>query len=46
VPVQKQVTDYYKIEHIIDYIPIEKQEIVYVTQPKEIVDMKLQYVPV
>ena len=46
VPVQKQKTDYYRIEHVIDYIPIEKEDIVYVTQAKETVNMKLQYVPV
>lgn len=46
VPVQKVCTDYYQIEHIIDYMPIEKEEIVYEMQPKEVVTMRLQYVPV
>ena len=46
VPVQKEYTDYYEIEHIIDYIPIEKYDVVYQTEPQEVVNMKLMYVPV
>ena len=46
MPVQKLATDYYQVEHIIDYVPIEKAETVYVTQPQEVVNMRLQYVPV
>ena len=46
VPVQKTCTDYYRIEHVIEYVPIEKEETVYEIQPKEIVTMRLEYVPV
>jgi hypothetical protein len=46
VPVQKVTTDYYQIEHITDYMPIEKEEVVYELQPQEVVTMRLQYVPV
>jgi len=31
VPVQKVMTDYYPVEHIIDYVPIPKTDVVYVT---------------
>ena len=41
VPVHKLVTDYYQVEHIIDYVPIEKAETVYVTQPQEVLNMRL-----
>ena len=41
VPVQRVFTDYYEIEHIIEYVPIEKEEIVYETQAKEVVEMRL-----
>jgi hypothetical protein len=46
VPVQKTCTDFFAIEHITDYIPIEKYDIVYVTEAQEVTNMKLQYVPV
>ena len=46
VPVQKMCTDYLEIEHIIDYIPVEKYDTVYVTEPQEVTDMKIQYLPV
>jgi hypothetical protein len=46
VPVQRVCTDYYQIEHITDYMPIEKEEVVYEIQPQEVVTMRLQYVPV
>ena len=39
-------TDYYQIEHITDWIPIEKEDITYVTEPQEVVSMKLEYQPV
>ena len=31
VPVQKVKTDYYQVEHVVDYVPVAKEEIVYVT---------------
>jgi len=34
VPVQKMFTDYFEIEHITDYVPIERYEIVYVTEAR------------
>ena len=43
---QKTCTDYYRIEHVIEYVPIEKEETVYEIQPNEIVTMRLEYVPV
>jgi hypothetical protein len=46
VPVQRVCTDYYQVEHIIDYMPVEKEDIVYEIQPQEVVTMRLQYVPV
>lgn len=46
VPVTRMCTDYYQIEHITDYVPIEKEDIVYVTEPQETVDYKVEYVPV
>ncbi len=46
MPVQRVCTDYYQIEHITDYMPIEKEEVVYELQPQEVVTMRLQYVPV
>jgi hypothetical protein len=39
-------TDYYQVEHIIDYMPIEKEEVIYEVEPQEVVTMRLQYVPV
>ena len=30
---QKLAREYYQLEHAIDYVPIEKAETVYVTQP-------------
>jgi hypothetical protein len=46
VPVQRVCTDYYQVEHIIDYMPIEKEEVRYEVEPQEVVTMRLQYVPV
>lgn len=46
VPVQKMYTDYFEIEHITDYVPIERYDIVYVTEAREVTDYKLEYVPV
>lgn len=46
VPVQRACTDYYQIEHIVDYVPVEKEDYVMVTEPKETVDYRVQYLPV
>ncbi len=46
MPVERYYTDYIKIEHIIDYVPIEKEEIVYETRPRQVESYKLAYVPV
>lgn len=34
------------MEHITDFLPITKEDIVYETHPKEVVSFKVNYVPV
>jgi hypothetical protein len=46
VPIQKKVTDYYAVEHIVDYVPKEIEETVVEMVPQERVADKLYYVPV
>lgn len=46
VPVEKKVTDYYAVEHVVDYVPKEIEETVVEYIPEEKMGGKLYYVPV
>lgn len=41
VPVTRACTDYYQIEHIVDYMPIQKEDTVMVTEPAETIDYRV-----
>lgn len=46
VPVEKKITDYYAVEHVVDYIPKEIEETVIEMVPQEKVTETLYYMPV
>lgn len=46
VPVQRSVTDYYAVEHVIDYVPQEIEETIIEMVPEERSTNKLVYVPI
>ncbi len=45
-PFERYEVDYYQVEHIVDYVPQEKEEIVVDMVPEERTYMRLHYVPV
>lgn len=46
VPVERKITDYYAVQHVVDYIPKEIEETVIDMVPQEKVTETLVYVPV
>lgn len=46
VPVERSVTEYYAIEHVMDYVPREVEETVVEMVPEERNTNRLVYVPV
>lgn len=46
VPVQRKFINYYTVEHVTEYMPKEREEVVVEMVPEERVNMRLQYVPV